>query len=474
MNMANGVPDKDDSATMSSAPYRRLFWISAGIWTAVVAGSLAWNLIQHREEVRTLTVHAARALLEKDLLYREWSILHGGVYVPKSSQPDIPSAAADPEREIVTPSGRQLTLLNPAIVSRRIFELQEQRLGIVGHITSLNPLRAANGPDPWEREALQQFGNGATEISGTEKRAGEVCFRMMLPLRTVPACLQCHEERGHTPGELRGGISVTVPLNRLVDQGEPARLVVAHLGLWLIGMLGLAHGAKSLEQHNQKRQKAVQALTEQYELTRAALQEKQALLQEIHHRVKNNLQVISSLLQLQIKGITDPLTLEIFRENQLRVRSMALIHEKLYESKSLARVDLPEYLRSLTSLLVCTYAVGRGPVRLDLDLAQASVGIDAAIPLGLIANELITNSLKYAFPDDRRGSIRVELRTETDDWIRLRVADDGVGFTTGVPMEKPGSLGMRLVGILTQQLDGEGTWDKVQVGSSFTLRFRNR
>jgi two-component sensor histidine kinase len=472
--IANAGLGRETSATAPMEPWRKLFWLSASIWTAVVTGSLAWNLVQHAKEVRSLTVQAARALLEKDLLYREWSILHGGVYVPKSSQPETPSTPADPEREIVTPSGRELTLLNPAVVSRRIFKLQEQRLGIVGHITSLNPLRAANGPDAWEREALQRFGLGATEVSGTEKREGEVCFRMMLPLRTVTACLQCHEERVHQPGEIRGGISVTVPLCRFVNQGEPMRLVVAHVGLWLIGVVGLVHGTRNLEKHSRKRQQADQALRDQYELTRTALHEKHALLQEIHHRVKNNLQVISSLLQLQIKGIRDPLTLEIFRENQLRIRSMGLIHEKLHESESQARVDLAAYLRSLTSLLICTYAPGRGQVRLDLVLDQASLGLDAAIPLGLIANELITNSLKYAFPGDRRGVIRVELRTESGDWIRFQVADDGVGFAAGVPVERPGSLGMRLVSILVKQLGGEGTWDKVQVGTSFTLQFRNK
>ena len=141
-------------------PHRRYFWLLACAWTAVVAGSLAWNLAQHAEEVHSLTSQAAKALLEKDLLYREWSILHGGVYVPKSG-PGTSAAARDEEREVVTPSGETLTLLNPALVSRQVFELQEQQTGIRGHLTSLMPLRAANSPDQWERQALQDFEEGA-------------------------------------------------------------------------------------------------------------------------------------------------------------------------------------------------------------------------------------------------------------------------------------------------------------------------
>ena len=126
--------------------FRRYFWLLACAWTAAVAGSLAWNLVQEADEVRSLTVQAARALLEKDLLYREWSILHGGVYVPETTPAESEASARDEEREIVTPSGQTLTLLNPAIVSRQVFALQEQQTGIRGHITSLKPLRAANRP----------------------------------------------------------------------------------------------------------------------------------------------------------------------------------------------------------------------------------------------------------------------------------------------------------------------------------------
>jgi hypothetical protein len=221
-----------------------------------VAGSLAWNLAQHADEVRSLTFQAAQALLEKDLLYREWSILHGGVYVPKSVPAEAGATARDEEREVVTPSGQTLTLLNPAVVSRQVFELQEQQTGIRGHLTSLKPLRVANRPDDWERQALEEFEKGHKEVSSIETIRGERCFRMMRPLVTVPACLRCHEEAGRKLGEIRGGISVTVPMSRFMSAGTNLRLGMAHLALWLLGMTGLVFGARKLQRHTRARQRA--------------------------------------------------------------------------------------------------------------------------------------------------------------------------------------------------------------------------
>jgi hypothetical protein len=212
-----------------------------------VAASLTWNLAQHADEVRSLTVEAARALLEKDLLYREWSILHGGVYVPQfASEPGEPSSRSN-EHKVITPSGQALTLLNPVVVSRQVFELQEQQTGIRGHVTSLRPLRAANAPDDWERRALEDFERGRKEVSATETVRGESSFRLMRPLVTVPACLSCHEEADRKPGEIRGGISVTVPMKRFVTPGMNLGLGLAHLGLWLLGMAGLVFGARKLQ-----------------------------------------------------------------------------------------------------------------------------------------------------------------------------------------------------------------------------------
>jgi len=251
-----------------ATPYRRYFWLLVVGWTTAVAGWLAWNLSQAAREARSLASETARALLEKDLLYREWSILHGGVYLPKSGLEEKAALAPDEEREILTPSGRVLTLLNPAIVSRQVFELQDQQRGIRGHITSLTPHRPENRPDAWERRALEAFGQGSKEVSSVEIEQGERYYRMMRPLFIKASCRQCHEEQDRQVGQLRGGISVSVPLSRFAIGAQNARLIVGHTGWWLLGLGGLGVGARNLQRHVRARRRA----EEQMRLQLAVLQ----------------------------------------------------------------------------------------------------------------------------------------------------------------------------------------------------------
>jgi PAS domain S-box-containing protein len=185
-----------------------------------------------------------------------------------------------------------------------------------------------------------------------------------------------------------------------------------------------------------------------------SLQEKVILLREIHHRVKNNLQVISSLLNLQSSYIQDKKSLEIFRESQNRVRSMALIHEKLYRSKSLNKVEFNEYINLLARDLFSSYNVESGRVNLIVDLKGTFMEIDAGILCGLILNELISNSLKHAFPDGRKGEIYISMNKDENNY-KLIVRDDGVGFPDGLDFRKTDSLGLQLVTSLTEQLNGQ-------------------
>jgi two-component sensor histidine kinase len=187
---------------------------------------------------------------------------------------------------------------------------------------------------------------------------------------------------------------------------------------------------------------------------KASLREKEALLQEIHHRVKNNLQVICSLLNLQSRSIEDQDTLQMFKESQDRVRSMALIHEKLYRSEDMARVDFGDYLRNLTSHLVRSYRDGSNRVRLTISADGIPLTIEKAVPCGLITNELISNALKHAFPDGRAGEIHVDFRAEGDQRLTLSVADNGVGLPADMDFNAAETLGLQLIRVLTSQLGG--------------------
>jgi PAS domain S-box-containing protein len=185
-----------------------------------------------------------------------------------------------------------------------------------------------------------------------------------------------------------------------------------------------------------------------------SLLEKEVLLKEIHHRVKNNLQVVSSLLRLQSHYATDPHVRDIFHNSQNRIRSMALIHEKLYGSRDLSRIDFGGYVRDLVTHLIRSYEAETSHISLQVEADEIYLNIDTAVPCGLIINELVSNALKHAFPEDRPGEIRVDLAQVDGDRFRLRVADDGIGFPADLNPLDTGSLGLQLVHILLDQLDG--------------------
>jgi len=202
---------------------------------------------------------------------------------------------------------------------------------------------------------------------------------------------------------------------------------------------------------------------------RASLKEKEVLLKEIHHRVKNNLQIVSSMLNLQMDQLSDTKAIELFKESQNRVRSIALFHERLYQSRDLGRVEIAEYLRGLAHGSFVTYGVNPDDIVLAVHTEDIPLGVDAAISCGLIVNELVSNSLKHAFPDRRKGRVEVTLRSAGTDVV-LEVADNGVGFPVNLDFRSPGTLGLKLVAIFTEQLGGSMDLTR-EGGTGFCLRF---
>ncbi len=194
------------------------------------------------------------------------------------------------------------------------------------------------------------------------------------------------------------------------------------------------------------------------------------LLKEIHHRIKNNLQVISSLLYLQSKDIKDKDVLEMFKESQNRVKSMALAHEKLYRSKDAGRVDTGEYIKDLADYLFQSYSIDSKVIRLNIKAENILLGIDVAIPCGFIINELITNSLKHAFPDGRKGELCIDFHSENNKFI-LVVGDNGIGIPEKLDFRNPETLGLRLVTSLVEQIRGNIELDRSN-GAKFKIIFK--
>ena len=201
-----------------------------------------------------------------------------------------------------------------------------------------------------------------------------------------------------------------------------------------------------------------------------SLKEKEILLKEIHHRVKNNLQVISSILNLQSSFVEDEKTLEILQESRNRIRSMAIIHENLYRTEDFSSIKFGEYLQNLVSNLVVSYRIIEN-IELEMDVSNVDLILDQAIPCGLLVNELITNSLKYAWNNNEKGKICIKL-TELDKMVYLEISDDGVGLPKEFKDMNSDTLGLQLVLTLTDQLDGELNVD-INNGTKYLLKFKN-
>jgi two-component sensor histidine kinase len=197
------------------------------------------------------------------------------------------------------------------------------------------------------------------------------------------------------------------------------------------------------------------------------------LLKEIHHRVKNNLQIVSSLLNLQSRSVSDTQTLDIMQESRSRIESIALIHEKLYQAQDLTQVNFADYIRDLSASLFRTYESAASGVTFITDLDSVLLDIDTAIPCGLMLNELVTNALKHAFPGERTGEVRIALHTRQQadvSHVVLTVADNGQGMPADLDIRQTRSLGFQLINALTSQIGGTLEVQR-ETGTEITIRF---
>lgn len=206
---------------------------------------------------------------------------------------------------------------------------------------------------------------------------------------------------------------------------------------------------------------------------KTALEEKEILLQEVYHRVKNNLQIITSLLTLQEMNLKDPAAAAALRESKNRVLAMSFIHDKLYQEMNVSKVNLRDYIQSLVTHLYKSYTLALGKVQLKIEVKEISMNFKTAIHLGLIVNEMVSNSLKHAFPGEKNGTIEVYLDSSSgeEDKNILIIRDDGVGIPGSVNLECPGSMGMQIIHSMAKQMHGNISLDRKD-GTTFTLEFK--
>jgi len=518
----SGIDVMQDFFKCSDSKKKYIWWFVVS-WIVLLVCLLARDLVRLRKVTRNLAIREAQAHFQKDEAFRFWVATHGGFYVPVDER-TRPNPYLDhvSEQNITTPSGKQLTLMNPAYALRQMQEEFAEVYGVFGHITSLLPLRPDNAPDDWERNSLELFEKGTKEVLEFTMLKGEPGLRLMRPLIIQKGCLKCHEHQGYKIGQVRGGVSVSIPFSIYLQEERQAATtqVVSYIIIMLIGLIALFRGNKVIISNIVEREKAQKSLqnshdhleilvqertlelsdvntelhaeitsrkleTEKSEKQRIAtlsiladlneaskrlkkeikdrkqaqmqvqknLEEKNILLKEVHHRVKNNLQIMSSLLHLQTLHIDDPRISKILGESRNRIHSMSIVHEMMYQNQDFARIDMKYYIYKLIDSIKPLYADSYNHIDIIDKCKSVEIDLNRAIPCGMIINELISNAMKHAFVNDSNGEITVGIENE-DGEVHIFVSDNGSALPPDFDLENINSLGMSIVTDLTDQLDG--------------------
>lgn len=244
------------------------------VWLLVLSLSLVWGVYIVREQTRQVVINVANAYFNKDLAFRLWGSSHGGVYVPVSeTAPPNPYLAHLPERDIETPSGRQLTLMNPAYMIREMMSQFSKLTGTSGHLTSLKMLNPINLPDEWERSVLESFEKGVTEVIAFTDYKGEPHLRLMRPFITKEACLKCHAVQGYNVGDVRGGTSISIPLApyQKIERVTIRTIAGMHLVIFGFGLLGIIFGYRRIGKHIRRHLAMEEEARRQGEFTRTII-----------------------------------------------------------------------------------------------------------------------------------------------------------------------------------------------------------
>ena len=423
--------------------------------TALLGASLAWNVSQIRDRTLDGALIQARVAYEKDIVFRRWNNQHGGIYVDARVTPPNPYLADTPERDITTPSGKPLTLVNPAYMTRQIYELEAKVSGLHGHITSLEPMREQNAPDPWEREALEAFTRGVDEVHGVQSMEGAEHMRLMRPLITEAGCLSCHHERGYELGKPWGGISVSVPMRELrtIEWKGILTVIIAHLALWLVGIAGVAVGGRSLLASERSLRRAEEEARTAAQRLGESNQLKDLFIDIVRHDLLNPASVVRYYVTRLSEGETDAEKQGFFRRiEHVNNRLIDLIRNasKYSRLEEMERVDCQPL--DLNTLLLDALAQHEAALK-EAGIAvhylpRGAYPVQANPMIEDLFSNLVGNAAKYAAGGKR---LEVEIRDDGPCWLVL-LRD----FGKGIPDEHKSLIFTRFTRLKKEGVEGTG------------------
>ena len=438
----------------------RLSFLAALLWSAVLGFSLVWNLNKASDQAMSMAYSEARAVLNKDISFRRWGTLHGGVYVPLTeTQKSIPWLSHVPGRDVTTTDGRQLTLLNPASMLRQMMDIFAEEYGVRGRITGLKYLNPGNAPDDWERQQLEAFTRGEIkEVWEVARFNGEPNLRYLRAMFMEPGCDKCHAILGYKTGDMRGATGLNLPLSPYLAQVAESQkqLGISHTIIWLIGLLGIVLGSRISARWDSEREKAqlellrhrdnlesevkerTLALSIAKDAAEAASRAKSTFLANMSHELRTPMNGIMGMVELALRRTTDEKArAQLGKAKQSSQILLAVINDILdiskIEAERVKLEDAPLQIGSVLENLVSVFGHKAADKGLHLktelpDTLSRQLLRGDAFRLGQILINLLGNAVKFT----EHGDITVRARPtdETSDHVQVRfeVSDTGIGI----------------------------------------------